>query len=84
MSFGKREAVVTIVLAVILFIVQGGIYWRTQGVTRTETQKQNLDSRHRPNEIPGLIGLVLLVGAAVLRITNGRPNSEPATRESFH
>ena len=54
------------VLGLALCVLQGGIWLNSTAHARSETEKANRLSEHRPNEIPGIAGTLLLIAAGVL------------------
>jgi hypothetical protein len=64
----KRTAIALLVVALVLFVFQAEIWSRSSHV-RTETVEQNLVIQHPPSEMPGLVGLGLLVVAAIVAAT---------------
>jgi hypothetical protein len=64
--FRKRTAISLFILALALFVVQALIWSRSAPHARSETDKQNIIGYRRPDEIPGVAGMCLLVAAAVI------------------
>jgi hypothetical protein len=65
----KVKKVVSFVLlfvAMILFSAQAGIWARSTKNAVTESDRINIVSAHPPDEIPGLVGMGVLVFAAVI------------------
>jgi hypothetical protein len=65
----KGISIGLLVLALVLLGVQAGVWVKATSAARTETDKQNILGRHQPNETAGIVGLILLVGAAVVAST---------------
>lgn len=66
MRHRKAFAIATFVAALVLFGIEIGIWVKTVGPAHTETDKQNIEGHHRPNEVPAIAGMCLLVAAAVI------------------
>jgi hypothetical protein len=64
--YRKISIIGLFVVAVILLVVQGAIWRRTAASAHSETDKQNIEILHPPDERPGLAGITLLIVAAVL------------------
>ncbi len=62
----KRPSVALLVLSLLLFGVQAGLWAHSTAHARTETDKQNLMGKNPPTEVPGAAGMLLLVAAAVI------------------
>lgn len=62
----KRNAVGLLALGLILCVVQAGIWLGSTASARSETDKQNAEQRHAPNEMAGVAGIFLLIAAGVL------------------
>jgi hypothetical protein len=62
----KKTVIGLLVLAVILFVIQAGIWARETVRAHSETDKQNIEMRHAPNEIPFVTAILLLIGAGVV------------------
>ena len=56
MRHRKRNAIALLVVALILFAFEAGIWARSTIQARSETDKQNIQGHHRPNEIPPIAG----------------------------
>lgn len=46
--------------------MQAGLWVRATSHTHSETDKQNREQQHPPNEIPGILGMTLLIAAGVI------------------
>jgi hypothetical protein len=73
MRHNKGITMALLVVAVVLFVLQGGIWARSQSHARTETNQQNLVIQHPPSEMPGLIGMGLLLVAMIVASTPQHP-----------
>ena len=62
----KPVAVALLLMSLVLFAVQGAIWARSTAHTRSETDKQNVESRRPPSEVSGIAGVCLLIAAGVL------------------
>jgi hypothetical protein len=69
MRHRKRNAIASLVISLILFAFEGGIWARSTIHARSETDKQNIQAHHQPNEIPAIAGAFLLIAAAVVAAT---------------
>jgi hypothetical protein len=74
MHHRKTIAIALLVISLILFAFQAGIWAKSEAHARTETDMQNIQS-HPPTEIPGLIGAFLLLAAAFVA-------AKPSSRDS--
>jgi uncharacterized membrane protein YidH (DUF202 family) len=66
MRLTNRGAIIVIVLSLALCALQAGLWAKTEAHVRSETEMQARESRNPPSEIPGVVGLGLLVVAGVL------------------
>jgi hypothetical protein len=66
MRYRKALSIATLVAALILFGIEIGLWVRNVAPAHTETDKQNIEGHHQPNEIPAIAGMCLLVTAAVI------------------
>jgi hypothetical protein len=66
MHHRKRNSIGLFVLSLVLFMVQAGLWVHSSAPAHTETDKQNMEGNHPPTEIPGLVGMFLLVAAAAV------------------
>ena len=66
MRHRKAFSIGIFVAALVLFAIEIGMWVETVGPAHTETDKQNIEGHHRPNEIPAIAGMCLLVTAAVI------------------
>jgi hypothetical protein len=66
MRHRKALSIATLVAALILFGIEIGLWVKNVGPAHTETDKQNIEGHHQPNEIPAIAGMCLLVTAAVI------------------
>lgn len=62
----KRNATGLFVTSLILFAIQAGIWARATRHAHSETDKQNIEIRHQPNEMAGIAGMFLLLAAGVI------------------
>jgi hypothetical protein len=69
MRHKKRNAIALLVISLILFAFEAGIWARSTIHARSETDKQNIQGHHQPNEIPAIAGAFLLIAAAVVAAT---------------
>jgi Na+(H+)/acetate symporter ActP len=66
MVLKKASVIAMLTVAVILWVVQAGIWAKTISHTNSETDKQNVEIQHQPNEIPGVAGFCLMILAGVI------------------
>ena len=66
MRHRKAISIATLVAALILFAIEIGLWTKTIAPAHTETDKQNIEERNPPNELPAIAGMCLLVAAAVI------------------
>jgi hypothetical protein len=66
MQSAKRRAMVLILLALVLFALQAGVWSRSIARDHSETAKQDSESQHPPTEIPGVAGICLLLAASAV------------------
>jgi hypothetical protein len=66
MRHRKGISIAILVAGLILIGVEIGLWTKTIAPARTETDKQNIEGHHPPNEIPAIAGMCLLVTAAVI------------------
>jgi hypothetical protein len=66
MDHRKRNAIAVFVMSLLLFAIQAGLWVRATRHTQSETDKQNREQQHPPSEIPGILGMTLLVAAGVI------------------
>jgi hypothetical protein len=69
MRHKKRNTIALLVISMILFAFEAGIWARSTIHARSETDKQNILGRHQPNELPAIAGIFLLIAAAVVAAT---------------
>jgi hypothetical protein len=62
----KKNALTLFGLGVIPIPVRAGIWANSTARAHSETAKQNIEGRHRPNEIAGVTGFFVLVAAGVI------------------
>lgn len=62
----KRKAIVLTVVALVLCVLQAGIWVRAAEHVRTPTALQNKEGQHPSTDIPGVAGLCLLIAAVVV------------------
>jgi hypothetical protein len=62
----KRNVIALLILSLILCGIQAGIWARSTIYAHSETDKTNIESQHPPNEIAGIVGLVLLFTTGVI------------------
>jgi ABC-type phosphate transport system permease subunit len=77
MRHRKRNAIALLVISLVLFAFEAGIWARSTIHARTETDKQNILGHQQPNEIPAIAGTFLLIAAAAVAAT-------PLSRERRH
>jgi len=66
MRHRKRNVIGLLVISLILFAVEAGIWVRSTSHARSETDKQNILGQHAPSEIPAIAGIVLLTTAVII------------------
>ena len=66
MRHKKGIAIAVFVLSLILFAIQGALWVRSTAHAHSETDKQNIEVQHPPNEIPGIAATLILIAAAVI------------------
>ena len=66
MRHRKGISIAILVAGLILIGIEIGLWTKTVAPARTETDKQNIEGHHPPNEIPAIAGMCLLVTAAVI------------------
>jgi uncharacterized membrane protein YidH (DUF202 family) len=66
MELAKRKAILLTVIAVVLCILQAGIWMRSTAHEHSEIQKADAESQNPPTEIPGIAGFCLFIAAAVI------------------
>ena len=66
MRHKKGIAIAVFVLSLFLFAVQGALWVRSTAHAHSETDKQNIEVQHPPNEIPGIAATLILIAAAVI------------------
>jgi len=76
MQLKKRHAIALTVIALILCVVQAGIWIKSTYHVGSQTAEMDKESQHSPTEIPGVAGFSLLVLAGVLVSTPETPFSE--------
>jgi hypothetical protein len=69
MRHKKRNAIALLVISLILFALEAGIWARSTSHARSETDKQNILGQHQPSEIPAIASGFLLVAAAIVAST---------------
>jgi hypothetical protein len=69
MRHRKRNAIALLVISLILFAFEAGIWARSTLNAGSETDKQNILGHHQPTEIPAIAGTALLIIAAVVAAT---------------
>lgn len=65
----KVAAIGLLIVALLLMGIQGALWARSTANTRSETDKQ---AEYPPHEIPGTVGMCLLVAAGVIASIPGR------------
>lgn len=60
------------VVALLLYAVQAGLWGRSTSHARSETDKQNVEGHHPPNEMAGMAATFLLVVAGAIAAIPGR------------
>jgi hypothetical protein len=66
MHYQRSSAIALLVVSLLLFTLQAGLWAKATAHARSETDKQNMEVHHPPNEIPGLAGMFLLVAGGVI------------------
>ena len=66
MRHQKKNAIALLLLGVVLCAIQAGVWARSTAPARSETDKQNAEQRHQPNEMAGLAGTFLLIAAGAV------------------
>ena len=66
MKFKETYGIVLMVVALALCALQGGIWMKSTAHAKSETDKQEREERHPPNEVAGIAGTILLVTSGVL------------------
>jgi hypothetical protein len=69
MRHKKRNAIALLVISLILFSFEAGIWARSTMHARSETDKQNILGHHQPTEIPAIAGMFLLIIAGIVAAT---------------
>jgi hypothetical protein len=77
MRHKKRNAIALLVISLILFSFEAGIWARSTKDARSETDKQNILGHHQPTEMPAITGTILLIMAAFVAAT-------PQSRDRQH
>jgi len=77
MRHKKRNTIALLVVSLILFCVQAGVWAKANAHEPSETAKQNIIGHHQPNEMAGVAGMGLLFAAFVLASI---PRREPARK----
>jgi hypothetical protein len=78
MNVKKASVMCMLAVAVVLWTIQAGIWAKTVSHTHSETDKQNVEIQHQPNEIPGVAGFCLMILAGVIAsIPQGKIESKP-------
>ena len=72
MRHRKRNAIAVFVVALLLYAVQAGLWGRSTSHARSETDKQNVEGHHPPNEMAGMAATFLLVVAGAIAAIPGR------------
>ena len=66
MRVTTSRSILMIAAPLIFFAIQAGMWIKSTNHARSETELQNRESRHRPSEIAGLTGMLLLVAEATV------------------
>ena len=66
MRHKKGIAIAVLVLSLLLFALQGLLWVRSTAHAHSESDKQNIEIQHPPNEIPGIAATLILIAAAVI------------------
>lgn len=69
MRHRKGKVIALLAISLVLFAFEAGIWARSTIHARSETDKQNIQGHHQPNEIPAIAGAFLLIAAAVVAAT---------------
>ncbi|HKW56109.1 MAG TPA: hypothetical protein VJN42_02015 [Candidatus Acidoferrum sp.] len=67
----KKRAVVLVVVALALFVLQAGFWIKATAHVQSQTDEANRVIRHSPTEIPGVAGVALLIVAGLLVVRPG-------------
>jgi hypothetical protein len=62
----RGYTIALLVLSLILFGVEAGLWTKPTMHARSETDKANILGASQPNELPAIAGILLLVAAAVV------------------
>ena len=62
----NENAIALLVLALLCYALQAGLWVRPTTQAHSETDKANILEQRQPNEIPAVMGTVLLIAAAVV------------------
>ena len=66
MRVTKLAAFLIVLAPMVLCAIQAGVWIKSTSHVRSETDIQNRESRHRPSEIAGVAGMLLLLGEATV------------------
>jgi len=66
MQFKEIHGIVLMIVALALCALQGGIWMKSTAHAKSETEKQEREERHPPNEVVGIAGTLLLTASGVL------------------
>jgi hypothetical protein len=62
----KRNVIGLLVLALVLYGLEAGIWTRSVSNTRSETDKVNIQGSHPPTEIPAIAATLVLLTAVIV------------------
>ena len=66
MHFKEIHGIVLMIVALALCALQGAIWFKTTAHARSETERQQREEHHPPNEMAGIAGTILLTASGVL------------------
>lgn len=84
MHHKKRIVIGLLVVALILFATQAGIWVRETAHAQSETDKQNIEIQHAPNEMPFVASILLLIAAGALASIPQREIEREADERAAH
>jgi hypothetical protein len=80
MRHKRTIAITLLVMSLMLFGVQAGIWARSSSHARSETDQQNMIIKHPPSEAAGIVATLLLLAAMVVAATPQHPPNKDASR----
>ena len=66
MRVTKWGAIVMVVVPLVLFVIQAGIWIKSTSHASSQTVIVNRESQHRPSEIAGIAGMLLLIAEGTI------------------